>query len=195
MPLGRCLPHKVHHYDFFLFGMLLGQISCKTKLEWHFINVQNLFKCCQVHTDEHACLCKCSQGQHFHLSNANNWRDFVGDFLPAKFAAKFLSKYVVWVYGEVCGEELAKFYVFFFSSLKNPPKFHNKLHHAPRPQTPKNPPGGKIFSTKYIQLNPSYKFQWELKILAKMQDDVCRLGIGGVILPFIGHLGFSRQGS
>ena len=73
-------------------------------------------------------------------------RDFVGEFL----LAKFLSKYVVWVCGEVCGEELAKFYLLLFSSLKNPPKFHNKLHHAPRPQTQKNPPGGKTFSTKYI---------------------------------------------
>ena len=68
-----------------------------------------MFNCCQVHTDEHACLCECPQGQPIFLSNANNWRDSVGEVLPAKFAAKFLSEYVICVCGEVCGEESAKF--------------------------------------------------------------------------------------
>jgi len=70
------------------------------------------------------------------------------------------------VCGEVCGERSAKC-LLLCSSLKIPPKFHNKLHHAPQPRT-QTKSGGEIFSTKYIH----YKI-----FVAQSGFEICGVGV------------------
>ena len=85
-------------------------------------------------------------------------RDFVGEFL----LAKFLSKYVVWVCGEVCGEELAKC-LLLFSSLRKPAEISQQT--SPRTKAP-NPKEStrwqdflhQIYSLKSFSHNLDYQF-------------------------------------
>ena len=90
---------------------------------------------CQVYPDEHACLCLCAlklcicQMQIPCVLSNFCWQSFAD---------------------EVCGEESAKVICLHCPLQTDSPKFHHKLHHAPRPQTLKKIRRAATFSRPNI---------------------------------------------
>ena len=100
--------------------VMLGQISCKMKLEWHFLNVHFCSSVAKfIPMNMHVCV-SAHKGNMFICQ-----MQITGEIVLAIFCWRSFA-----------GEELAKFYVLFFSSLKTHRNFTTNftMHQGPKPQ-------------------------------------------------------------
>ena len=129
---------------------------------FHFCSIVAKF----IPMNMHVCLCKWPQGQLINLSTANNWRDFVGTFLLAKFCRRSLRR-SFWV-STVCSVSMRRslrrrtgefwfVLIFLFKHIHRNLTTNFTMHQGTKPKKI-HQAAHQIYSFKSLSHNLDYQF-------------------------------------